>query len=99
MASMLGFRLTEGNKLKNQRLNMVCNSFLQSNYCKRVTPYDLIRGWICFSQTTECYFVLQCNSAISFSQRLNDNSWTIASDTRKNILLDVNNIQFDLNEG
>jgi len=45
--------------------------------------------------------VLQCNSAISclaFSQRLSENSWTIANDRRKNVLLDVNNIQFDLNE-
>ena len=87
---------------------MVSNSFLQSDYCKRVTPYDpirgwicFIRGWICFSQTTQCYFVLQCNSAISclaFSQRFSENNWTIANDRRKNILLDVNNVQFDLNE-
>jgi len=56
---------------------MVCKSFLQSMYCKRATPYDPIRGWIYFSETTQCYFVLQCNAAISFlafSQRLTDNS-------------------------
>jgi len=80
---------------------MVCNSFLQSDHCKRVTPYDPIRVLICFSQTTQCYFVLQCNSAISclaFSQQLGENSCTIANDRRKNILLNVNSVQFDLNE-
>jgi len=51
---------------------MVSNSFLQSDYCKRVTPYDPIRGWICFSQTTQCFFVLQCNSAISCLAFVND---------------------------
>jgi len=52
-----------------------------------------------FSQTTRCYLVLQCNSAISFlafSQGLVDNSWI---DGRKNIIIDVNNVQFGLNEG
>jgi len=75
---------------------MVCNSFLQSMYCKRATPYDLIRGWICLIENTHCYFVLQCNCEIScsaFSQRLSENSWTIANDRRKNIILDVNNVQ------
>jgi len=52
-----------------------------------------------FSQTTRCYLVLQCNSVISFlafSQGLVDNSWI---DGRKNIIIDVNNVQFGLNEG
>jgi len=65
-------------------------------YCKRATPYDLISGWICLIETTNGYFVLQCNCEIScsaFSQRLSKNSWTIANDRRKNIILDVNNVQ------
>jgi len=59
------------------------------------------RGWIYFGQTTERCFVLQCNSAIKFlalRQRLSDKSWTIANERRKNILLDLNNVKFDLNE-
>jgi len=42
-----------------------------------------------------------CNKSLSpllVSQRLIENSWTIANDRRKNVLLDVNDVQFDLNE-
>jgi len=75
---------------------MVCHSCLQGMYCKRATPYDLIRGWICLIETTHSYFMLQRNCEIScsaFSQRLRKNGWTIANDRRKNIIVDVNNVQ------